>query len=173
MGWEAVDLELQKTKWVGPTNSKMFLVSTHFCLPRLQLLAEGIEVGIGAQEAFKILIPGIQKPKDFSMLPNRRSILTQLLAAFEDTLDAREPRLRPMIAWEVTRAATLLTPQGVPPQAFTDHLTVLDFQVGLCEWRKFRNNVDKKRAARRGIDLATRTTSKEKPSDGKKKRKRG
>lgn len=60
-GWEAVDLAMQETKWVGPTLSKMFLVSTHLCLPRLKLLDAGIEVGIGAQvtgiviESFKCI----------------------------------------------------------------------------------------------------------------------
>jgi len=52
-GWEAVDLAMQETKWVGPTLSKMFLVSTHLCLPRLKLLDAGIEVGIGAQVDFE------------------------------------------------------------------------------------------------------------------------
>jgi hypothetical protein len=77
-GWEAIDRALQETKWVGPTVSKMFLVSTHFGLPALHLLDEGIEVGIGAQESFKILHPGIQPAKNFDMLPDRREILVSI-----------------------------------------------------------------------------------------------
>ncbi|MEC7424527.1 MAG: hypothetical protein VX844_07980, partial [SAR324 cluster bacterium] len=50
-GWEAVDAEIQKTKMIGPTLGKMFLISTHFGLPNLHLLDEGVEVGVGAQES--------------------------------------------------------------------------------------------------------------------------
>jgi hypothetical protein len=149
-GWEAVDEVLQETKWVGPTLSKMFLVSTHLCLPRLKLLERGIEVGIGAQESYKILFPGIQAPKDFSMLPDRREILLSLLASLDDRrVDALDARLRPMIAWCAERAKARFP--TVPAESFSDRLDILSFQVALCEWRKFRNNVDKKAEARRGM----------------------
>jgi hypothetical protein len=74
--WEAVDDLLQETRWVGPTLGKMFLVSTHLCQPRLGLLASGCEVGIGAQEAFKLLWPGSQAPKvgaSWGAIARRRS----------------------------------------------------------------------------------------------------
>jgi hypothetical protein len=69
---EEVDKLLQSHKWVGPTLSKMFLVSTHFFKPELRLLNGGCEVGVGAQEAFKIIFPGIQRAKDYSALADRR-----------------------------------------------------------------------------------------------------
>mmetsp|Transcript_53973 Transcript_53973/g.123008 ORF Transcript_53973/g.123008 Transcript_53973/m.123008 type:complete len:423 (+) Transcript_53973:67-1335(+) len=155
LAWETVDSELQKAKWVGPTLSKMFLVSTHLCLPRLQLLDQGVEVGIGAQEAFKLLLPGIQPAKDFSMLPDRRDILLALHAKVSAApfLAAHEPRLAPMARWCATEARAAFAPKGVPPECFGQGLSLLAFQVNLCEWRKFRNNVDKKRTAARGMGV--------------------
>ena len=47
--------------------------------PDLRLLADNIEVGVGAQEAFKLLYPGIQKKKDYSPLSDRKTVLKELL----------------------------------------------------------------------------------------------
>jgi len=207
VGWEAVDAALQETRWVGPTLAKMFLVSTHLCLPRLRLLDAGIEVGIGAQEAFKLLLPGIQPPKDYSMLPDRREVLCALHQHFVGgdgggdksgsggggvgglgpvcgvvgAMEVQEPRLRPMIAWCAARArgkfcggpfasseqasssssnsglasasGALAAEASFPPNCFDDSLSILTFQVNLCEWRKFRNNVDKDRVSKKGIRI--------------------
>jgi len=151
-GWEAVDTELQATKWVGPTISKMFLVSTHLCLPRLGLLDKGCEVGIGAQEAFKLLWPGSQAAKDYSMLPDRREVLHRLLAR----LSAVDPRLAPLIAWAAKRAGEKLAAAGVPAEvagALDASLTPLGLQVALCEWRKFRSHADPQRKGGKGMAL--------------------
>ena len=157
-GWEAIDREIQKTRMIGPTLSKMFLISTHFGLPDLHLLDEGVEVGVGAQESFKILHPGIQGKKDYKPLPDRREILVSLLNHVSDLVDPSkdsssciEPRLVPMIKWCAQRAREKY--KGViSPKNFLDHLNVLDFQVVLCEWRKFRNRVDPKRKGGRGME---------------------
>jgi hypothetical protein len=138
-GWEAVDAALQRTKWVGPTLGKMFLVSTHLCLPRLQLLRGGVEVGVGAQEAFKVLWPGLQAAADYGPLPDRRAVLAKLFAhVASDAAAAREPRLGGMAAWCARAAAAKYAAQGFPAEAFTRRLNLLEFQVNLCEWRKFR-----------------------------------
>ena len=55
---------MQKTKWVGPTISKMMLVF-NFGSPEPWTKASA---GIGAQEAFKILHPGIQPRLSYDML---------------------------------------------------------------------------------------------------------
>ena len=167
-GWEAIDAAMQKTKWVGPTISKMLLVSTHFGLPNLHLLDEGIEVGIGAQEAFKLLHPGIQPAKNYDMLPERRDILVALfehvksLSAGEvvgkeissssvtSFSPSVEPRLQPMIKWCALKAREKYC-GSIPPECFETELSILNFQVNLCEWRKFRNNVDKHRQGKRGM----------------------
>ena len=172
-GWQAVDAAMQQTKWLGPTLGKMFLVSTHLAIPRLGLLEHGTEVGIGAQEAFKLVYPGIQAPKDFSMLPDRRELLLGLRRQVcgpdgASGLDALEPRLRPMVAWCAERAKARYGPLGVPAECFSDHLGVLDFQVALCEWRKFRNNVDHRRTSGRGVLLGAADPG---PLPSKKKRK--
>ena len=157
-GWEAVDVAMQKTKWIGPTLSKMFLISTHFGLPDLHLLDDGVEVGVGAQESFKILYPGIQAKRDYKPLSDRRDILVSLLKHVNNFLvvttpeaqSCIEPRLIPMIKWCAERAREKY--KGIiSPKNFVDHLNILDFQVALCEWRKFRNNVDQKRQGGRGM----------------------
>ncbi len=157
-GWEAVDAEIQKTKYVGSTLSKMFLISTHFALPNLHLLDEGIEVGVGAQESFKKFHPGIQAEKDYSPLPDRREILVSILNYVRnlvtgDSLSPSvEPRLIPMIRWCAQRAREKFD-KVILPENFKDYLDVLNFQVVLCEWRKFRNRVDFKKKAGRGMSL--------------------
>jgi hypothetical protein len=132
------------------------------------------------QEAFKLLFPGIQQPKDFAMLPNRREILLSLheyLVGSAGVVDSMEPRLKPMVAWCArkarekfcsdmpaagaspcsslnvvgSRSASSPTPvTEFPCECFGDSLCILSFQVNLCEWRKFRNNVDVQREAKRG-----------------------
>ena len=118
--------------------------------PDLRLLADNIEVGVGAQEAFKLLYPGIQKKKDYSPLSDRKTVLKELLEHITCNVDVIEPRLRPMIKFCAERAQHRY--RGVIPLASLETtLSLLNLQVGLCEWRKFRNNVDPKKTCRRGM----------------------
>jgi hypothetical protein len=174
---EEIDTLLQSHKWVGPTISKMFLVSTHFFKPELRLLNGGCEVGVGAQEAFKIIFPGIQRAKDYSALANRREVLGELLALFVGdgaggeggdgagdagggaggnagksdhiSMSSLEPRLLPMIDWVAQQARIRFG--SIPNEAIETEMSASSLQVQLCEWRKFRNNTDKKKQARRGM----------------------
>ena len=41
----------------------------------------------------------------------------------------------------------------MPSGAISDALTIYDLQVQLCEWRKFRKRIDKKRTIARGVVL--------------------
>jgi hypothetical protein len=61
-----------------------------------------------------------------------------------------EPRLLPMIKWCSERARQKYK-EVIPTECFEDDMSVLNFQVNLCEWRKFRNNVDKRRQGGRGM----------------------
>ena len=71
---------MREFKWVGPTISKMLEVSTHLAYPSLRLLDGECEVGVGCQEAFKRLLPGVQAPKDYAPIEGRGAILAGLLA---------------------------------------------------------------------------------------------
>jgi hypothetical protein len=183
INWEEMDAEFQNTKWVGPTLSKMFLVSTHFCFPSLKLLAHGIEVGIGAQEAFKLFYPGIQPAKDFSMLTNRREILLHLFnhsfsscgsssSSYDDNNQQKavlsEPRLNPMIKWCAEQAYTKYRSDGIALDTFCKELDLLTFQVNLCEWRKFRNHCDQRRVAKRNMDSESSPSTSSKKLSNKK-----
>ena len=153
---EVIDELLQSHKWVGPTLSKMFLVSTHFFKPELRLLNGGCEVGVGAQEAFKILFPGIQRAKDYSALADRREVLDGLLALFAPdggggggvgsgddgsgaggsgcagdkisiSIPKLEPRLLPMIEWVAQQARDQFT--CIPTEAIETEIFEMTLQV--------------------------------------------
>ena len=62
-----------------------------------------------------------------------------------------EPRLARMAAWVATRTRARFP--SVPAGAISDALTIYDLQVQLCEWRKFRKRIDKKRTIARGVVL--------------------
>mmetsp|Transcript_13806 Transcript_13806/g.19675 ORF Transcript_13806/g.19675 Transcript_13806/m.19675 type:complete len:416 (-) Transcript_13806:162-1409(-) len=54
-----------------------------------------------------------------------------------ENMDTLEPRLGPAIRWVALRSRKHFHGQ-LAPGALASHLTPFDFQVGLCEWRKFR-----------------------------------
>ena len=56
-----------------------------------------------------------------------------------------------MAAWVAARTRARFP--SVPAGAISDALTIYDLQVQLCEWRKFRKRIDKKRTIARGVVL--------------------
>ena len=56
-----------------------------------------------------------------------------------------------MIAWVAERTRAKFP--DIPAAAIAGAMTIYDLQVQLCEWRKFRKNVDKRRSVARGVVL--------------------
>ena len=135
---------------IGPTMTKMFLVSTHLAYPGAEILDGSCAVGDGAEAAFDYLYPSLP-PRARSA--HRAELLTRLAAALDtpEKLDALEPRLRPMLRFVAAAARAAFA--GVPAAVLSDGITPYDLQVHLCEWRKFRTKVDRMRLCRRGVVL--------------------
>ena len=129
---------------IGPTMSKVLLVTNHLWRPELRILDESCEVGDGADEAFNYLF-GARGGGD-AVRKRRLKVLFDHLASQD-----AEPRLEPMAAWVAARTRARFP--SVPPGAISDALTIYDLQVQLCEWRKFRKRIDKKRTIARGVVL--------------------
>ena len=129
---------------IGPTMSKVLLVTNHLWRPELKILDESCEVGDGADEAFNYL---------FGARGGGDAVRKRRLKALFDHLAAQdvEPRLKPMAAWVAARTRARFP--SVPAGAISDALTIYDLQVQLCEWRKFRKRIDKKRTIARGVVL--------------------
>lgn len=132
---DALDKLFRSYNRVGPTMSKVFLVTMHLWYPHLGILDQGCEVGDGANQAFDYLYP----TKDVS----RRAHLHNLFAYLQRTTPDR--RFRPMIAWVARQTRAKFS--SIPPPSIAAEMTIYDLQVQLCEWRKFRRNVDAKRTA--------------------------
>ena len=101
-------------------------------------------MGDGADEACNYLF-GARGGGD-SVRKRRLKVLFDHLAS-QDV----EPRLAPMAAWVAARTRARFP--SVPAGAISDALTIYDLQVQLCEWRKFRKRIDKKRTIARGVVL--------------------
>eukprot|EP01043_Picozoa_sp_COSAG02_P045651 COSAG02_NODE_4199_length_5633_cov_4.504518_7_plen_479_part_00 len=140
---------LQAHKGVGPTLTKMFLVSIHLWRPDMQLLAKGCPVGDGAKAAFAFLYGDTSAERCDS-----QALLLKLHAILLADAPTREPRLLPMVKWCARQArksrycdkdcapaleeeTTAMQPDGFPSDAFSEELSVYDLQVNLCEWRAF------------------------------------
>ncbi|KAH8062430.1 hypothetical protein JL722_3348 [Aureococcus anophagefferens] len=134
---------------IGPTMTKMFLVSTHLAYPAAKILDGSCAVGDGAEAAFDYLYPGVP--------PRSRSVHRgALLSILNDALgtpakvDALEPRLLPMLRFVAAAARARFGSMFAP--VVSESITPYDLQVNLCEWRKFRTKVDRKRLCRRVLD---------------------
>jgi len=129
---DCVDCLLQTQSGVGPTMSKMFLVSTHLRYPHLGLVSDTCQVGDGAAAAFTHLYPNA------SPTQNREALLVHLLDELKTHAEHVEPRLLPMVEWTARRTAEAF--KGIiPKELFRDRITAFELQVNLCEWRKYRN----------------------------------
>ena len=132
---------------IGPTMSKVLLITNHLWFPELGIVDDSCEVGDGADHAFFYL---------YKTSGGGDAARKRRLRNLFDTLDtprvaALEPRLRPMIAWVAARTRAKFP--DIPSRAIADDVTIYDLQVQLCEWRKFRKNVDKRRTIKRGTIL--------------------
>ena len=132
---------------IGPTMSKVLLVTNHLWRPHLNILGDDCEVGDGADEAFSFLY-GARGGGDAARKRRLRHLFDHLNSP---ALDAAEPRFRPMIAWVAERTRAKFP--DIPAAAIAGAMTIYDLQVQLCEWRKFRKNVDKRRSVARGVVL--------------------
>jgi hypothetical protein len=132
---------------IGPTMSKVLLVTNHLWRPHLNILGDDCEVGDGADEAFSFLY-GARGGGDAARKRRLRHLFDHLNSP---ALDAAEPRFRPMIAWVAERTRAKFP--DIPAGAIAGAMTIYDLQVQLCEWRKFRKNVDKRRSVARGVVL--------------------
>ncbi|KAH8098183.1 hypothetical protein JL720_1112 [Aureococcus anophagefferens] len=152
---------------IGPTMTKMFLVSTHLAYPAAKILDGSCAVGDGAEAAFDYLYPGVP--------PRSRSVHRgALLSILNDALgtpakvDALEPRLLPMLRFVAAAARARFGSMFAP--VVSESITPYDLQVNLCEWRKFRTKVDRKRLCRRGAVL-DRGRAERAAADARKQRK--
>ncbi|EGB03911.1 hypothetical protein AURANDRAFT_67589 [Aureococcus anophagefferens] len=147
--------------------TKMFLVSTHLAYPAAKILDGSCAVGDGAEAAFDYLYPGVP--------PRSRSVHRgALLSILNDALgtpakvDALEPRLLPMLRFVAAAARARFGSMFAP--VVSESITPYDLQVNLCEWRKFRTKVDRKRLCRRGAVL-DRGRAERAAADARKQRK--
>lgn len=173
-----LERKLMSFREIGPTMTKMFLVSTHLSYPWMGLLESHCTVGDGADAAFDFLYPKIG-PR---LRPEHRVDL--LIRTFDhihtDCLSDVQllPRFNHMLKWVTSRARKRFT-SCIPPYSMESKMTYYDLQVNLCEWRKFRSAVDSTCQMSCGrilppgvIPSSLRTPVKRKSSSGKKKRKR-
>lgn len=143
---DALDTLFRGFNRIGPTMSKVLLVTTHLWYPHLGVLDDGCEVGDGADQAFDFLYPKAERGDRRALLANLHSYL--------NSADGLDPRFHHMINWLAQRTRRKF--EGVvPDNAIEDRLSIYDLQVQLCEWRKFRKNVDRKRTICRGLVLPT------------------
>lgn len=173
-----LERKLMSFREIGPTMTKMFLVSTHLSYPWMGLLDSHCTVGDGADAAFDFLYPKIG-PR---LRPEHR---VDLLIRTFDHLHAEcvsdvqlLPRFNHMLRWVTSRARKSFT-SCVPPYSMESKMTYYDLQVNLCEWRKFRSAVDSTCQMFCGrilppdvIPSSLRAPVKRKSASGKKKRKR-
>lgn len=140
---DALDRLFRSFRRVGPTMSKVLLVTCHLWWPHLAILDRGCEVGDGARQAFAYLYPN----EDHH---TKRRALLKRLHAFLRT-KCPDHRLPHMIAWlaKQTRAKFPI----IPPDSIAGKMTIYDLQVQLCEWRKFRKSIDTKRTIGKHIIL--------------------
>lgn len=121
---------------VGPTMSKVLLVTTHLWHPEFEILESGCEVGDGATAAFQFLFPHLQK----DLFKKRRHLLHTL----HSLLVEKYPTFHRMVKWVAEKSREKFS-SYVPFKSIADTVTLYDLQVQLCEWRKFRKSVDPKR----------------------------
>eukprot|EP00615_Pteridomonas_danica_P013229 CAMPEP_0114329820 /NCGR_PEP_ID=MMETSP0101-20121206/1320_1 /TAXON_ID=38822 ORGANISM="Pteridomonas danica, Strain PT" /NCGR_SAMPLE_ID=MMETSP0101 /ASSEMBLY_ACC=CAM_ASM_000211 /LENGTH=146 /DNA_ID=CAMNT_0001459587 /DNA_START=519 /DNA_END=956 /DNA_ORIENTATION=- len=117
-------------KGIGPTMSKMFLVTTHLLYPEIGLLDDTCQVGDGASPALAILFgfgDRVIKPL------HREILLLKLLNYLKGSLHIIEPRFYPMLEFTVEQTRAFLSP-AVPKSSIPSTLTPFELQVNLCEW---------------------------------------
>jgi hypothetical protein len=134
---DELDKLLQSEHRVGPTTSKMFLVTIHLRFPQLGLLSTECQVGDGASAAFLLLFPKVHS-KVFGQKETRQAIFHKMYAYILEHLETFEPRLLPMIQWTANVAREKYA-GIIHRNAFSDSLSAYDLQVNLCEWRKYRS----------------------------------
>ena len=150
------DLEevLMKAHEVGPTMTKMFLVSTHLLFPELGILDDYCAIGDGADAAFDFLMPGIPaRPK----AGPRFDIFMKLWDHLENSTEPCVPRFRHMLKWTAEKARQRFPKMN--PLVLAIDMTPYDLQVNLCEWRKFRSTVDVRRLLGAGVVSADDITA--------------
>jgi hypothetical protein len=134
---DELDKLLQSEHRVGPTTSKMFMVTIHLRFPQLGLLSTECQVGDGASAAFLLLFPRVHS-KVFGQKETRQAIFHKMYTYILGHLKTLEPRLLPMIQWTANVAREKYA-GIIHCHAFSDSLSAYDLQVNLCEWRKFRS----------------------------------
>ncbi|KAH8052806.1 hypothetical protein JL722_9940 [Aureococcus anophagefferens] len=127
---------------IGPTMSKVLLVTNHLWRPHLNILGDDCEVGDGA-EAFSFLCGR-----------RRRRAKRRLRHLFDHlnspALDAAEPRFRPMIAWVAGAAVP-----GHPGGAIAGAATICDARSSsrVAQVPQERRQAPLRRARRRALSV--------------------
>jgi len=134
-------------KDIGPTMSKMLMVTTHLLYPELKLLDDFCQVGDGAEPALGQLF---DLPEHKLKTGHREQLLVALHAHLEEHVQRLEPRLLPLLRWTVGKTREQMRPLGVKDGALPLTLSLFELQVNLCEWRKMINAVDTGKVMRRG-----------------------
>jgi len=136
--FEEISKTIQTGRRLGETWSKMLMVSIDIAYPKLQLLANTCDVGVGAVKALQRLFPesGKEDPRDLLGFATRAANSSKTVAAqnFWHLLNKVESMARkrfgelPLVLEQVCNSA---------------QLSAVTIQVQLCEWRQFLDFLSK------------------------------
>lgn len=156
-----LDTMIQDTPGIGPTISKILLVTLHHLYPGKKLLEKTCPVGVGAATALEYLYPNDNCRSNHSDNKRRLADLHRHLV----NSTAIDHRFHPTIKWLGRRTRRLLR-ELAPKKSIATKLTMTDLQVQLCEWQKFRNKMNlpcptpnsRPRRRRRATDIIPRSS---------------
>mmetsp|Transcript_1078 Transcript_1078/g.1556 ORF Transcript_1078/g.1556 Transcript_1078/m.1556 type:complete len:739 (-) Transcript_1078:168-2384(-) len=142
--WKSLQSVLTSAHEIGPTMSKIFLVSTHLAYPKIKILDQSCGIGDGADAAFDYLFEGLQtnsRKRHDQRIDLFNKLYTHLTQGPPSQDKRQIPRFLHMLKWTATHTRNRFE-LNILPEALAHFITPYDLQVALCEWRKFRSTVD-------------------------------
>ena len=130
-----LDATLQREHRVGPTTSRMLMVTVHLSFPHLGLLSDHCQVGDGAAAGLSRLLPCVSA----SVLRHGAARQAIFHAVYAHVRAHQGPRLARMIAWTADVAREKYA--FISPASIARSLSAYDLQVSLSEWRRCTRSV--------------------------------